>query len=113
VLGVAGDSKNPDQDNKDQYAKQEKIDSGHNYSPSLLINVATTNVATNTTNPTTNTPNRNGADTNWPITKTAKTNLPTSYNALANSKPCVLPNLIIGDSLPQNSGDVKENPLFD
>ena len=109
VLGVTGDSEQSNKKNKDNRPDQKDIDSAHNQPPSLLSNVATTNVETNKTNPAVNMPAwKDEAETNCPITNAANTSLPTSYRALANSERCDLPKVNIDPSLSQSGSPVKE-----
>ncbi|MCX5666187.1 MAG: hypothetical protein NT036_03990 [Candidatus Omnitrophica bacterium] len=107
MLGVAGDGKDTNENNENQTPDKQDIQTGHDQSPSLMINVATTNVAAENSKPATNTPVRKDSeDKNWPITNAAKLNLPTSNSALPNSVRCDLPSLIIGVSLPQETSSV-------
>ena len=107
---AAGNGEEPNRQDKNKYADQEKQESVHGYSTPLFSMVAMIKVAAKIIKPVTKTLNRKASpDINWPMTKAAKTNFPTSYKAFANSFRCTLSRLITSFNISSRKAAVKLN----
>ena len=110
MLVVTGNGEEPNRQDKNKNADHEKQEAVHNYSTPLLSVVAMIKVAAKIIRPTTKILKRNmSPEMNWPMTKAARNNFPTSYKALANSLRCVFPKLITCLNIISGRASVKLN----